>query len=156
MKIKSFIFVFLFIFVYEFLHAQLRMPSILSDHMVVQHNSEFPVWGWSEINDQIRVKASWDNIELKGVCSHEDGRWIVHLKTPQSGGPYTIEVKSPYKTIVLSDVMVGEVWICSGQSNMEFKLPAANGGKEEIALAIPHPEIRFFKLQKAAADYPTR
>jgi len=130
------------------------MPSIFGNHMVVQHNSEFPLWGWSEINDQIRVKASWDNIELKGVCSHVDGRWIVRLKTPQSGGPYTIEVKSPYKTIVLSDVMVGEVWICSGQSNMEYKLPAANGGTEEIALASPHPEIRFFKIPKAAADYP--
>lgn len=153
MKNKTFILIILLAISSGFLHAQLRMPYIFSDHMVMQQNTDSPIWGWSEINDQISVKASWDNKELTGVCSHTDGRWVIKLKTPHSGGPYTIEVKSPHKTVIINDVMVGEVWICSGQSNMEMKLPAVNSGKEEISSAI-HPEVRFFKIQKSAADYP--
>jgi sialate O-acetylesterase len=153
MKLKTCFLVLILIFASEFLKAQLRIPFIFSDHMVVQQNSNFPVWGWSDINDQIIVKANWDNSEVKGVCSHVDGRWMVKLKTPHSGGPFTIEVKGPHKTIVLSDVMVGEVWLCSGQSNMEFQLPGANSGKEEIA-SPTHPDVRFFRIAKTAAEYP--
>jgi sialate O-acetylesterase len=153
MKNKAIILIFAFISISGYLNAQLRMASIFADHMVVQQNSEIPVWGWSDINDPVTVKASWDNKEFKGICSHVDGRWNVRLKTPPAGGPYTIEVKGWHKTIVLADVMVGEVWLCSGQSNMEFKLPDAINGKNEISSNV-HPEVRFFKVPKVAAEYP--
>ncbi len=152
-KSKSIILTVLLTFISGIITAQLRVPSIYCDHMVVQQNSDVPVWGWSEVNDQITVKASWDNIEAKAVGSHTNGRWLVKLKSPHAGGPFTIEIKNAYKTIVLSDVMVGEVWVCSGQSNMEFRLAGATTGKDEIAAAT-HAEVRFFKIPKTASEYP--
>jgi len=150
---KIFILTVLFAFISGIITAQLRLPSIYCDHMVVQQNSEIPVWGWSEVNDQVTVKASWDNVEVKGICSHTNGRWLVKLKSPHAGGPFTIEIKNAYKSIIISDVMVGEVWVCSGQSNMEFRLAGANTAKDEIA-ASTYPPVRFFKIPKTASEFP--
>jgi sialate O-acetylesterase len=133
--------------------SQLYLPAIFSDHMVLQQQKEITFWGWADVNEMISVTASWDQLEVKGQCSHEKGRWQVKLKTPVAGGPYSILVKGKWMSIELKDILIGEVWICSGQSNMEFQLPQADSGKEEIAKSI-HPPVRFFKVPKTSAENP--
>jgi sialate O-acetylesterase len=140
-------------FLSGFCAAQLRMPSVFGNHMVLQQQSEVLVWGWADITEPILVTGSWDQVQQKSICSQLDGRWGVKLKTPQAGGPYTIIVKGNNKTLEFTDVMIGEVWVCSGQSNMEFKLPSADHGADEIALS-KHPEVRFFKVPKASSEFP--
>jgi sialate O-acetylesterase len=151
-KIPAFLFLFAFLFSSS-VFSQLRLPSIFSDHMVMQQQKEITFWGWADVNEMISVTASWDQQEVKGQCSHESGRWQVKLKTPVAGGPYTILVKGNWMSIELKDILIGEVWICSGQSNMEFQLPQADSGKEEIAKSV-HPPVRFFKVPKSASENP--
>ncbi|WP_339884890.1 sialate O-acetylesterase [Polaribacter vadi] len=87
--------------------------------MVVQRETEIPVWGWADANEIVSVKASW-GAEAKVVTSG-NGTWRVNLKTPKAGGPFTITV-SGKNTIVINDVLSGEVWLCTGQSNMDFAM----------------------------------
>jgi sialate O-acetylesterase len=124
---------FLICLLFEFffpinLPAQLRLPSILSSGMVLQQNDSANFWGWGYTGQKITVTASWDSKPLTTLVSNL-GRWWIRLKTPGAGGPFTVDISSPGKDIVLSDVLVGEVWLCSGQSNMELNY---NGGAKTI------------------------
>ena len=121
-------------------HASLPFVSpIFGDNMVLQRGKPNPIWGWSEPGDKIRV-------EIQGrtatAVAEPDGRWQVRIDPPPAGGPYTIRV-SGRRSVVLHEVLVGDVWLCGGQSNMQFPLKAARNGDAEVASAN-HPEIRFF------------
>lgn len=131
--------------------AQLRLPAIFGDHMVFQRNSEAPIWGWSHPGAEVIVKAGWNNEEIKTKASNT-GAWKAVLSTPDAGGPYSVSITSG-GALTLDDVMVGEVWICSGQSNMEWSMNASADGKEDKASAN-FPGIRLFHAPKAGADYP--
>ena len=137
------IFIVLFsFFIFGKSYANLSLPSILSDNMVLQQKSKATIWGWTTVLDEtITVSGSWNNVEVKGQA--KNGVWSVQLPTPIAGGPYKITIKG-HEAIILKEVMIGEVWLCSGQSNMEWA-PAAgiDNGKEEISKAN-HPNIRFF------------
>ncbi|HLT72241.1 MAG TPA: sialate O-acetylesterase [Cyclobacteriaceae bacterium] len=131
--------------------AQLRLPAIFADHMVFQRNSKAPIWGWSHPSAEVIVKAGWNNEDVT-VKASNTGAWKAVLSTPEAGGPYTVSITSG-GTLTLEDVMVGEVWICSGQSNMEWSMNASADGKEDKASAN-FPGIRLFHVPKAGADYP--
>lgn len=131
--------------------AQLRLPAIFGDHMVFQRNSQAPIWGWSHPGADVTVKAGWNNEEVKTKASNT-GAWKAVLSTPAAGGPYAISITSG-STLTLDDVMVGEVWICSGQSNMEWSMNASADGKEDKSTAN-FANIRLFHAPKAGADYP--
>ena len=103
--------------------ATLRLPTLFSDHMVIQQNQDAPFWGWSEPNATITISCSWDN-EIHKVTATNKAKWNTTIKTPSAGGPYTITI-AERNTIVLHYVMIGEVWLLSGQSNMEWT-PGAN------------------------------
>ena len=101
------------------IQARITMPSLFSDGMVLQQQNLVAIWGSSDRKQQrITVKPSWSNKEYTTV-SDDLGRWKMKLETPVYGGPYNIEV-SDGETVRLSNILIGEVWLCSGQSNMQM------------------------------------
>lgn len=136
---------------------EIELPSIIADGMVLQQKSEVAIWGWSAPEAKIKIQASWGESVKTKVAS--DGKWTVKLKTPTYGGPFTIEIKSGGTNRVLTNVMVGEVWLCSGQSNMEMPLKGwppndlINNYKQEIATAN-FPNIRMFTVAKNNSAKP--
>ncbi len=133
--------------------AQLRVPAIFGDHMVLQQRSEVAIWGWAGVGEEIAIRVSWNRDEVVTTKALNSAVWKALLKTPAAGGPYTISLKGKSE-VILKDVMIGEVWICSGQSNMEWSV---NNGTVDAAEEMPKanfPEIRLFQVNKSAADYP--
>ena len=101
------------------LAEDIRVAHIFSDHMVLQRESAVPVWGWGDPGAKVTVTTSWNAAKAEAKVG-QDGTWRLYLQTGEAGGPYTVTVKSGNKTITLEDVLLGEVWVCSGQSNMEM------------------------------------
>ena len=137
--------------------AQIRLPAIIGDSMALQQRSSDPLWGWAPAGQLISVKASWMRGAPVQTRADASGRWMLHLKTPAAGGPYTIRI-SGGDTINLRGVMIGEVWICSGQSNMEMPVSGWPGAPvlqsaEEIRDAN-YPAIRLFTVTKKIALAP--
>lgn len=131
--------------------ANVRLPAIISSHMVLQQNSKVNIWGWSDPVEKIIVKASWDTTTYHAEGS-SGGKWNIELQTPIGGGPYTISIKGN-NSILLEDVMVGEVWVCGGQSNMEMNVNWNLPYADEVAKAT-NTKIRFFYIPKATSEYP--
>lgn len=146
-------FSFLFIMIFSFVaQADISLPAIFGNHMVLQQNAEVPFWGWARATEEVTITTSWDGntITTKG---NPNAEWKVMLTTPSAGGPYTITIKG-YNTITLEDVMVGEVWLCSGQSNMEMSANWGIDNKEEAIKTASHPNIRFFNVAQRTANAP--
>lgn len=134
------------------LEANVTLPALFSDHMVLQQNTEVTVWGWAKPLEKISVVASWDGVQVKTQADNH-ANWQVKLKTPTAGGPHTITV-SGYNTIVLQDVLIGEVWLCAGQSNMEWSAAVGiDNGAQAISKAW-HPRIRLFQVPHKSAPAP--
>ncbi|MGK9368656.1 sialate O-acetylesterase [Melioribacter sp. Ez-97] len=135
----------------------LKMPSIFSDNMVLQQNSKVAVWGLSNPGAEITVKASWN--ESAKATADQNGKWIAHLKTPSAGGPYLLSVTDGKSEMEFKNVLIGEVWLCSGQSNMEMPLEGwpptdtVAHSKEVIANAT-NKNIRFFTVTRAISEKP--
>src|SRR5688500_190069 len=98
--------------------ANIRLPSVISSNMVLQQNSSAKLWGWGDAGEEVRGSSSW-KIDIDSTVVDGNGKWMVNIQTPSAGGPYTIILKGR-NTIELQNVLVGEVWVCSGQSNMEW------------------------------------
>ena len=99
----------------------MTVASAISDHMVVQQKAETPVWGWGEPGAKVKVKPSWGKASYSAVVG-KDSLWKVSVSTPAAGGPFSIDIASGKEKITVSDVLSGEVWIFSGQSNMDMPL----------------------------------
>ena len=134
------------------LHADVTLPKIFSDNMVLQRNKTIPVWGWANANEKITVQ--FDH-QTKKTKADKNGKWMVKLDNESAGGPYQLIVKGK-NTITINDVLVGEVWICSGQSNMEMPIEGwgqINNYQEEISNAN-YPMIRHFKVPNQVSSIP--
>lgn len=129
------------------LQAEIRLPAILGDHMVLQQKSDVNLWGWCSPAEKITVKGSWDTTRYvtKGTSG---AKWSLKIKTPSAGGPYTISINNK----VITDVMIGEVWVCSGQSNMEWSGDQQLKQSVEEAPKANNQLIRFFYVPKSTAD----
>lgn len=131
--------------------ADITLPSLVGDHMVLQRESRATLWGWASPGETVRVEPQWPDSAAEAIAD-ERGRWQVQVLTPGAGGPFSITIRGAHDTRTIRDVMIGEVWLCSGQSNMEWPLsaigdgaPGRPGAAEEIAGAR-HPSIRFFNV----------
>jgi sialate O-acetylesterase len=132
--------------------ANVSLPAIFGNHMVLQQNAEVKMWGWAKTGEEVTVTCSWNQKPIKTKANNL-AKWEVTVNTPKAGGPYSINIKG-YNTVVIEDVMVGEVWLCSGQSNMEWSARAGiDNGEKEVAKAN-YPEIRFFSVRHRTADAP--
>ena len=126
-------------------NSQLSLPSIFSDHMVLQQNSDVVFWGKSNPNDKITISGSWG--KSNSISANDSGNWELKLSTPSAGGPYEVTVNSSKNLIKYIDVLIGEVWLASGQSNMDWKLNQCEGcitNQEEEISNANYNEIRFF------------
>jgi sialate O-acetylesterase len=131
------------------LQAEVRLAGVFGDNMVLQQGVAVPIWGWADNGEVITVQFR----DQKLTTAAKDGKWQVKLRKLQTGGPDTLTV-SGKNEIHLQDVLVGEVWICSGQSNMEFPLKASYESAQDIA-ASGNPSIRLFTVPKLKANDPT-
>jgi len=130
--------------------AIIRLPPIMSSNMVLQQNSQVTLWGWSDASERFTIICSWKT-SIDSVTALNSGKWKAKISTPAAGGPYTITIKGRSNTIVLENILIGEVWICSGQSNMEMS------NTQQIKDELPNSHndnIRFFTVAKATAEYP--
>lgn len=128
----------------------LSMPAIFSDHMVLQQQSSVPIWGWGEAGSTVKIVGSWMPKDTVSAQVDDSGHWTGKLHTIQHGGPYNVQIFSSNKgdKIELQNVLLGEVWLCSGQSNMEWCPDnGIENASKEIAEAN-HPKIRYFSLTK--------
>ena len=129
--------------------AQVRLPKIFADHMVLQQNQPIRVWGWAKPGEKVSVNL---NDQKASASTSKDGKWMVSLPAQKAGGPSVLSVKGRNQ-IILNDVMIGEVWLCSGQSNMEFNLKSSLFGNAEIAKS-DNPQIRQFKVPNRMSAVP--
>lgn len=129
--------------------ADVRLPGILQSHMVLQRDVPLQIWGWAEPGEEVRVAISG---QTKTAPAAADGKWTVRLDPLPAGGPHTMTV-SGANTTTLEDVLVGEVWLCSGQSNMAMTVGAARDAEQEIA-AANFPQMRMATVARQAAAEP--
>jgi sialate O-acetylesterase len=132
--------------------ANVRLPAVLSDNMVLQQHSTTKLWGWCEPGEKIFITPSWSN-GRDSVQGSRDGRWQISQATLGAGGPYTITIRG-YNTITLKNVLIGEVWVCSGQSNMEM---CENWGLPDVKADLPscyNSNIRFFHIPRTTSANP--
>lgn len=132
--------------------AQLRLPALLSSNMVLQQNATVKLWGWAGPGEKIRIHIPWSN-KVDSVVTSRDAAWSLDVQTPAAGGPYTITIEGR-TTLKLENVLIGEVWVCSGQSNMEW---SGNHGLKDIKAELPvcvDNNIRFFQVPKTTSAYP--
>ncbi|CAN5779544.1 sialate O-acetylesterase [soil metagenome] len=130
--------------------ADIKLPAIFSDHLVLAQSAKVPLWGKADPGEEVSVTL---NSQSAKATAAPDGRWRVELNLANSApGPFTITVQGKNK-LTISDVLVGQVWVAGGQSNMEFPLVSAIDGAQEMA-ASANPQIRVFQITKASAKEP--
>jgi sialate O-acetylesterase len=120
---------------------------LFSPHTVLQRDKKVPVWGWSQPSTKITVSI---NGQSTSTVVAESGKWVVRLGPLEAGGPYLLQIDGT-ETVTIEDVLIGDVWICSGQSNMEWPVRLSNNADEEIATA-DHPKMRLFTVPKRISN----
>lgn len=137
-------------------YTPISLPALFSDHMVLQQEDSVPVWGWGNASSTLKIVGSWAPEDTASVMVDDNGRWMGKIKTTRYGGPYNLQVFTPNKgdEVLLKDVMLGEVWVCSGQSNMEWSSGNGINNQQEEIGAANYPNIRFFSLAKQASRSP--
>ncbi len=130
--------------------AGVRLPAIFSGNMVLQRERNVPVWGWATPGEQVGVAIAGRNGK---ATAGSDGRWMVRLGTLEAGGPYELIVTGSSDTITLKNVMIGDVWVCSGQSNMEMRVRHVNNSDVEVAEALIR-NIRLFQITNDLSPEP--
>ncbi len=133
------------------LFAEVRLGSLFSDHAVLQQGKNVPIWGWAEPGEKIEVEFKGQKVSAEADAG---GRWQANLAAlAASSEPADLIVRSGEKVLTIHDVVVGEVWLCSGQSNMEFRVDQANDAAKEMA-AADFPLIRQFRVPKSFKEKP--
>ncbi|MBK7476406.1 MAG: hypothetical protein IPI11_10515 [Haliscomenobacter sp.] len=148
MKNKYFLFIVVFCAALP-MYAEVVLPKIFSDNMVLQRNSLIPVWGWADPDEIIQVKF---NNQTKSVKADKTGKWVIRLDPENAGGPYDLIIIGK-NVAEIKNVLVGEVWLCSGQSNMEWTVGLSMNAKKEIGEAN-NPFIRHIKIAKDVNSLP--
>uniref|UniRef100_UPI00404A2539 sialate O-acetylesterase n=1 Tax=Flavobacterium sp. TaxID=239 RepID=UPI00404A2539 len=137
--------------------AQIKLPAIVSSNMVLQRNTTVNIWGWAAPAEKITIKTSWIKNEMN-VTANSDGSWKVAVITTDSKAPQTISLKSKTSNIVLENILFGEVWLCSGQSNMEMPVKGFNGqptfGSAEAIMHANNPNLRLFTVGRNSSKTP--
>ena len=149
-------FIYLFVFLLSFSSsAQIELSNLFSDNMVLQQESYVNIWGKAKKNQELIIYTSWSGKIVRTIVK-DDGSWEVKIKTPSAGGPYNIQVTCDDETKTINNVLIGEVWLASGQSNMEMTLSGnnrepVNGSLDAIANSN-NTKIRFFNVKVKVSD----
>ena len=146
-KNNPFTIVVLLLIVPLFLHAQVRLPQLIADHMVLQRDVVIPIWGWAAPAEKIVLSFNGHTYKVTAAA---DGSWQIHLPNMRAGGPYTLDIRGK-NHLVINDILFGDVWFCSGQSNMVLPIERVKEKyPEEVAQAAAYPMIRNFFVPTAA------
>lgn len=151
-KNEFFTFILVNLLVIHSVFANLKAPAYFSDGMVLQQKSKLPLLGWDSPGNSISINCSWTN-KVISTKVDEHGKWQINIDTPKAGGPYQILIKSPKDSINIKDVLVGEVWLCSGQSNMVFRFSNCKSYPEDKA-KMNLPEIRYLEVKRNISNMP--
>ena len=149
-------FIYLFVFLLSFSSsAQIELSNLFSDNMVLQQESHVNIWGKAKKNQELIIYTSWSGKIVRTIVK-DDGSWEVKIKTPSAGGPYNIQVTCDGETKTINNVLIGEVWLASGQSNMEMTLSGNNrepviGSLDAIANSN-NTKIRFFNVKVKVSE----
>jgi sialate O-acetylesterase len=151
-KKKSFNPVLLFVLIMMPFSAlsQLILPSVIGDNMVLQQKHIVPLWGWCTPGKLISITPDWDNKKVSTITG-TDGKWMIVLETPSAGGPYSIKINDT----VINNVLIGEVWLCSGQSNMQMSVGESMDAEKEVRAAV-YPSIRLFTVARQVSEEPKK
>lgn len=136
------------LFITSLAQADVSVGKIFASHMVVQRDTKAPFWGTADAGEKVAISTSWG--AKAETTADANGKWRVTLATPPAGGPFTITIQGK-NTVELTEVLSGEVWLCSGQSNMQWNVANSTNSNEEIANAN-HPEIRLFTVHNEARN----
>ena len=137
--------------------AAIKLPALFCDNMVLQQQSDVNIWGTADAGKTVTITASWDKKAKFSAKAGDDGKWKIAVKTPQAGGPYSVTI-SDGKSVTLNNVLVGEVWLCAGQSNMEMPMkgfkcqPVENGNRD--AVLSTNPNMRLFTVKRSSSLTP--
>lgn len=155
---KNLFFCILFVFISN-LNAQIELGPLFSDDMILQRNSQVSLWGSAKGNEKVSIISSWNNNEVITKADN-NGNWTADISTPDAGGPYEIKISSKKNILNLTNVLIGEVWVASGQSNMQMAL--YGGGREPVLRSIDmiaqakNPNIRLFTVKHNSSISPIK
>ena len=155
---KNSVFILIYFLFTTTIFAKPKLPEIMSDNMVLQQKTNVSIWGKTDASKTVKVKPSWSSTVAQ-TTADKDGKWIVTIATPEASfTPYSISI-SDGEEVLLNNVLIGEVWLASGQSNMEMPLSGFNnnpimGSNETIAMSGQNKGIRFVKVPRIATMEP--
>ena len=129
--------------------ADVKLPAVIGDNMVLQQGGKISIWGWADPNEEVMAGVSWNSMKW-AVTADKDGKWAFRMNPPKAGGPYEMTI-SGKNVIEIKNIMVGEVWVCSGQSNMQMAVQSSANAEQEIAGAV-YPKIRLFSVTRKVAE----
>jgi sialate O-acetylesterase len=156
MKTKK-IFLIFFITISLIVRAQIRVSNVLTDNMVLQRNSEIKLWGTSTPNEKLTFTFGWCKNKLKTICN-DKGEWNIKIQTIDAGGPYNVSIWNKAQKVVLKNILLGDVWLCSGQSNMEMAMTGTSdspvNGTFNSLLEEDHDQIRLFTVKRKSSSIP--
>ncbi|SNR54340.1 sialate O-acetylesterase [Lutibacter agarilyticus] len=147
--LKLFFTVILFSCSSQLLRAEVSLADIFSDHMVLQRNMDLKIWGTADSEEELTLSFNGQNVKTK---ANNKGEWSLVLKPMSEGGPFVMTVEGKNK-VVLKDILIGDVWVCSGQSNMGWTVKQSNNAEEEISNA-KYPNIRLFSVPHNVSNIP--
>ena len=141
----------------QIIYAEVKLPAIVSSNMVLQRNTDVVLWGWADKKEKITIETSWLNEPLE-IKADKDGNWKVQVATTDSKAPQTIQIKSKDSDILLDNILFGEVWLCSGQSNMQQPLNGYNGqptfGTLLTTAKARNANLRLFTVDRLGSKTP--
>jgi len=127
-----------------------RLPAIFADHMVLQRGMKVPVWGWAAAGEKVTVKIGGQEVS---TAADAKGKWMVRLEPMKAGGPFEMTVAGK-RTITIKDILVGEVWLCSGQSNMAMTVGSCKNTKAELEASKDLSQIRHYRTGRSSSLVP--
>lgn len=142
-----------------YVRASIKLPAIIASHMVLQQNSKVALWGWADVGEEVAITTSWNNRTVH-ITTGSSGKWITYVSTGKAGGPYSITFKG-HNELIIDDILLGEVWLASGQSNMEFFVGKPRNGSytgtinyEQEIKDANFDKIRQIDVHNRNADEP--
>lgn len=152
-KMKLKLIIFLAIVINANAFALVKPASIFTDHMVLQQQSNVPIWGWAKPTSTVKISTSWDKKTYTASADATTGKFKVKVATPTAGGPFEITFNDG-EILVLKDILIGEVWFCGGQSNMEMPMKGFKSqpiiGSNEAILKSKNPNIRLYTVPRSS------
>lgn len=140
-------------------HAEVRLPAVVASNMVLQRNTTVNLWGWADAKEEITIEVSW-LAEKMNVTADKEGNWRIGVKTTDSKEPQVIKIKSNASDITLENVLLGEVWLCSGQSNMQQPVKGYDGqptfGAAMAVAKSANPDLRLFSVDRVGSKTPLK